>query len=76
MNIFKIIFWTIKGKQILKHNLANEVHFDLDYFPYNNEVIEFCKNEQQKAREIFLITASHQKYAQEMVKKFHFFSNG
>lgn len=63
LNIFLLISWLVKGKANLKHKLAEQVDINPATLPYNQEFLEFLKQQHQRGRKLYLATASHQKYA-------------
>ena len=57
-----VVIWLGKGKAYLKEQIANRVDLAVDRLPYNEELLNFIKNE-RGSREIVLATASHSKFA-------------
>jgi 4-hydroxybenzoate polyprenyltransferase len=63
IGIFYIFIWLMSGKANLKSCLAERVDLNVSSLPYNHELLAYLKSEKSKGRQLFLITASHQKYA-------------
>jgi 4-hydroxybenzoate polyprenyltransferase len=61
---FVVPFWLLKGKVYLKSQLAQRVDLDLDVLPYNENLIDYLKQEKAQGRKLVLATASHVKFAQ------------
>lgn len=64
--LFFIPFWLLKGKAYLKYKIASFADLDIDKLPYNNEFIDFLQIEKSKHRELILVTASNQKFAEQI----------
>lgn len=64
--IFLAVFWLCKGKANLKQNIALRVDLDVTLLPYNQRLLEFIHQEQSRGRPIFLATACHRKYANQV----------
>lgn len=71
--LFIIPFWLMKGKLFLKEQLIKNVHQEIDNVPINQEVVDYLNEEKQKGRNIILVTATMQCYADEFREKFNFF---
>lgn len=71
---FMIPLWLLKGKAHLKMMLASEVDVSIDLLPYNEDLIEFLRQQHEAGREIYLATASNEKYASQLVAHHDFFS--
>ena len=72
--IYKLVCWFFEGKKELKFNLANETNLDYSTLPYNENLINWLKNEKDKGREIILATASHQILANQVAAHLGFFN--
>ncbi len=59
-------FWLMKGRAYLKHRIYELVEPDVEYLPYNRELIEYIKEEKAKGRKIVLSTAANQKIADKI----------
>lgn len=62
--LFMVIPWLLKSKAYLKMKLASLVDFDIQVLPYNQQLLDYLK--EQKYREIILCTATNEKLAQSV----------
>lgn len=58
--------WLLKGRAYLKREIARRVRLDVAVLPYNEEVLEYLRQEHQRGRMLVLATASHVHLAQEV----------
>ncbi len=72
-NIFFLIIWFFQGKQILKHKLAEKVNIDPSLLPYNHELIQYLKN--QNNSHLVLATASNTKIATQISEHLGIFND-
>jgi len=72
--IFMIPLWLLKGKAYLKMRLAAEVEIAVGLLPYNDALLEYLQQQHDAGRDIFLATASNEKYASQVVAHHKFFS--
>jgi len=56
-------FWLFKGRAYLKHKVAEKAVVDPALLPYNEEFLDFLKDEKKKGRSLVLITATDEKLA-------------
>lgn len=71
--LFIIPFWLSRGKLFLKEQLIKNVHQDIDNVPINQDVVDYLIDEKKNGRNIILVTATMQNYADEFKEKFDFF---
>jgi 4-hydroxybenzoate polyprenyltransferase len=71
LSAFKIPFWLLKGRPCLKQRLAERVRLNYDSLPLNRVVVEFAKSE-STSRDIYLVTGSPQKFAEQIQGLFPF----
>jgi len=62
-SLFKLPHWLIKGKSVLKHEVAQRCDLSDAVVPYNQEVIDYVTNERSK-RKAVLVTGSHHSIAE------------
>jgi 4-hydroxybenzoate polyprenyltransferase/phosphoserine phosphatase len=67
-NLFLCLIWLLKGKTILKKNIAEQVDIPYKLLPVNKSLVEFLKKESEGGRKIILATASYQSQAVEISK--------
>ena len=58
---FQIPLWLLHGRARLKQELANRVTLGVDSLPWNTELLEFLRKEQQSGRRLILVTGSNQR---------------
>jgi 4-hydroxybenzoate polyprenyltransferase len=73
LGIFQIIFWLVSGKAYLKTRLSERVDLAISSLPFNEELIRFLQNEKNNGRRLYLMTASSEKYAQQVASHLEFF---
>ncbi len=73
MHIFYPLGWLASGKARLKESLASVAEIDVTCLPYNAQVIAFIKAERAMGRQIILVTASHQIYADQIARHLQLF---
>ncbi|WP_174625713.1 UbiA family prenyltransferase [Candidatus Methylobacter favarea] len=54
----RIPFWLLKGKASLKKNLADRTDFDATSLPYNQDLLDWLKQQRAHGRKLILCTAS------------------
>lgn len=70
---FKPLLWLIRGKTVLKTELAQRVQIDASALPYNADLLVWLRAEKLKGRRIVLATASHRILADQVAKHLNFF---
>jgi len=58
--------WLMAGKANLKRRLAEIVDLRYDLLPFNEEFVEYLRNQKSAGRKLILMTASDVKYAQKI----------
>ena len=53
-----IPYWLSQGKAVLKRNLSNRTGFDPSSLPYNNDLLDWLKQQRTQGRKLILCTAS------------------
>jgi 4-hydroxybenzoate polyprenyltransferase/phosphoserine phosphatase len=71
--IFILPFWLMKGKTVLKTEIAKRVELDPASLPYNDDVLEFLNEEKKKGRKIVLATAANKRIAGAVAKYWKLF---
>jgi 4-hydroxybenzoate polyprenyltransferase len=61
--LFLIPFWLLRGRAWLKQQIAERVTIDVDVLPYHTEFLDYLRNEAGQGRELYLATASNEKFA-------------
>ena len=63
---FKLLLWLMRGKTVLKMELAQRVILDAVALPYNIELLDWLRTEKQAGRRLVLATASHRLLAEQV----------
>ena len=70
---FKPLLWLLRGKTVLKTELARRVHLDVSALPYNTDVLDWLHAEKQGGRRLVLATASHRVLAEQVAQHLKLF---
>lgn len=70
---FKPLLWLLRGKTVLKTELAERVALDPSALPYNVDVLDWLRAEKQSGRRVVLATASHRVLAEQVAQHLHLF---
>jgi 4-hydroxybenzoate polyprenyltransferase len=70
---FKPLLWLLRGKTVLKTELARRVHLDVSALPYNTDVLDWLHAEKQSGRRLVLATASHRVLAEQVAQHLKLF---
>jgi 4-hydroxybenzoate polyprenyltransferase/phosphoserine phosphatase len=71
--IIMVPFWLAKGKPNLKEEIDKRIEFNAEFLPYNEELINYAKEEKAKGRKVYLVTASHISIAKKVGEYLGFF---
>lgn len=63
LDAIRIPFWLSKGKAVLKHHLASRTSFDPTSLPYNDDLLDWLKQQKNSGRPLILCTASDKSIA-------------
>jgi len=63
---YKLLAWLAAGRAILKARLAEATHVDVAALPYNEELLQWLRQEQARGRPLVLATASHRTLAERV----------
>jgi 4-hydroxybenzoate polyprenyltransferase/phosphoserine phosphatase len=69
----RIPFWLSKGKAVLKQHLALRTEFDPKCLPYNDELLNWLKQQKADGRKLILCTASDRAIADSIAKHLEIF---
>jgi 4-hydroxybenzoate polyprenyltransferase/phosphoserine phosphatase len=64
--LFLLPLWALRGKAMLKHEIARRVQLDVASLPYNGELLEWIFEQRQSGRTTLLVTATNEKLAREV----------
>jgi 4-hydroxybenzoate polyprenyltransferase len=70
---FKPLLWLMRGKTVLKTELAQRVSLDVSSLPYNPEVLAWLQVQKREGRRLVLATASHRVLADQVAQHLHLF---
>lgn len=70
---FKPLLWLLRGKTVLKSELAQRVQLDVSALPYNALVLDWLRAEKQSGRRLVLATASHRVLADQVAQHLNLF---
>lgn len=76
LNVFLILLWLFQGRSVAKSKVASAIDdLDVASLPYEEELIEYLKNEKKTGKQIILATASHEIYAQQVAEQLGIFDS-
>ncbi|WP_412971981.1 UbiA family prenyltransferase [Glaciecola sp. MF2-115] len=64
------LFYLLKGKNAFKGFIATHIRLNAETLPVNEDLLLFLRNNKSRWDRIVLATASHKKYATEVLNKF------
>lgn len=70
---FKPLLWLMRGKTVLKSELAQRVQLDVSALPYHVNVLDWLRAEKQNGRRLVLATASHHVLAEQVARHLNLF---
>jgi len=73
--VFLIPFWLIKGKTVLKKQLAQATQIDATSLPYNQPLVKYLEEQHAEGRCIILCTGSWHSLAQQVAAHFPFITH-
>lgn len=62
-------FWLLQGRASFKSRIAQRVDLDTSHQAFNQEFLEFLNAEKRQGRSLILISASSQKYVDDIAKQ-------
>lgn len=72
--MFWLPFWLLHGRAHLKDQLARRIQIDVEYLPYNEDVLDYLRKERQSGRKLVMATASHVDVARRIAKHVDLFN--
>ncbi len=70
---FKLLQWLLRGKTVLKAELAQQAQLDVSSLPYNREVLAWLQLQKRTGRRLVLATASHRVLAEQVAQHLQLF---
>ncbi|HEY3597139.1 MAG TPA: UbiA family prenyltransferase [Paraburkholderia sp.] len=71
--IFLCLTWMLRGKAHLKEQIAKRVTIDVGVLPYNNQFVDYLRDEHSGGRALYLCTASNHRFASQVAEHFGLF---
>ncbi len=68
INILRLPFWLLRGRTVLKEQVAARSAIDPALLPYRQEFLTYLRAEKDQGRKIILATAAHQSVATGVAK--------
>jgi len=67
-DLLRLSVWLAQGKAVVKQNLASRARFDPEHLPYNQQLLEWLRQQKAVGRKLVLCTASDMAVAQSVAK--------
>lgn len=70
-NVFLAIlfpFWLLRGKVHFKYQIFSRTKLDASSLPYNEEFLDFLREQKKMGRHLYLVTASHHEMAVDVAE--------
>ena len=64
--IFKLVWWAIQGRSVMKVRVARLIRPDVPLLPYENALVDYLRQQKAVGRHLVLATASHWTYAKRV----------
>src|SRR5689334_11147762 len=61
--LFRAFVWLLRGRAVLKAEIARRVHIDVTTLPYDAQLLAWLKSERAKGRRIWLCTGANEELA-------------
>ena len=58
LQIFKLPIWLLKGRAVLKQQLAQRAEVDIEALPLNEELLAYAADESASGRKVYIATAA------------------
>src|SRR3954451_10453726 len=65
--------WILRGKAYMKEQIARRVNIDVGVLPYNTKLLDYLRNERSTGRQLYLCTASNERFARQVASHFGMF---
>lgn len=73
--IFKMLSWLMRGKAILKHEIAQRIALDVSSLPFNQQFLEWLHAQLAMGRNLVLASASYETYVKNVAAHLNIFSS-
>lgn len=74
LKAFMLLLWLLRGRAVLKQNLAALAEVDVDALPLNHELIAYAAEQAGKGRQVFIATAADRAIAAKVARRIPFVS--
>lgn len=68
LQFLKLLVWLVQGKCTLKFRLAQATRIDVEFLPYNEELLTWLRAQKELGRRLVLATASHRLLADQVAE--------
>lgn len=65
-DILRLPLWLSKGEANLKQKIADAVELDVESLPYNQDFLDYLRQEKAQGRKLVLATATNVKFANQI----------
>ena len=69
IDVFRLPLWLYQGKATLKNRIAQKIEFNPETVPYNQELLEYLKEQKQRGRKLILCTAADSTIANKIADR-------
>lgn len=66
INLFRVVFWVLRGRAVAKEKVANLVDVDAENLPYEPSLIDYLREMKAQGKSLVLATASHRIWAEKV----------
>jgi 4-hydroxybenzoate polyprenyltransferase len=72
--VFLAALWLVRGRAVLKAEIARRVQVDPTVLPYNTELLSWLRNEHARGRRLWLCTGANEKLARAIARHLGIFA--
>ncbi len=73
--LFLLPLWLLRGKHVLKRELAQRCELDVSLLPFNPECVAFLRAAQAAGRKLYLVTGAHESVARRVAAHIGLFAD-
>ncbi len=74
LKAFLMIVWLLRGRAVLKQQLAMRAEVDVESLPLNHELLAYAAEQAGQGRQVFIATAANRAIAEKVAKRIPFAS--
>lgn len=71
---FRAIWWLLRGKAVLKAEIAARIKISAATLPYNDKLVAWLRGERDRGREVWLCTAADSRFADSVARHLGIFA--